>query len=182
MTPKPDCDSSPPSSSFSVTGFLTFSVVAATSLANIIANINNNNNNNNDNNNNENQNDNNQISNNAMMEGRKKKRSTAQKAKQFDICEQISIKESNNTSSGFLSAGINYMTKFLKICPERYICDAVMESTQQSSKINQKIGIFVTTISAFILSDFIPSLPHENAFGIIQNATEDHEYCLQIKC
>ena len=117
-----------------------------------------------------------------MMEGRKRKRSTTPESKPLDFCEQISMKENNNISSGFLSTGIKYMSKFIKLCPERYICDAVIESIQQSSEINQKIGIFLSTISAFILSDFIPSVSHEKAFGIIQNATEDHEYCLQIKC
>ena len=116
------------------------------------------------------------------MEGRKRKRSISHESKQLDSCERISMKEYDKTSSGLLSTGIKYMSKFLKVCPERYICDAVVESIQQSSEINQKIGIFLTTISAFILSDFIPSLPHEKVFGIIQNATEDHEYCLQIKC
>ena len=117
-----------------------------------------------------------------MMEGRKRKRSISHESKQLDSCERISMKEYNETLSGLLSTGIKYMSKFIKICPERYICEAVMESIQQPSEINQNIGLFLTTISAFILSDFIPSLPHEKAFGIIQNSTENHDYCLQIKC
>ena len=48
-------------STFSVTGFLTFAVVSATAVANVIANINNNNDNNN--NNQDNVNNNNQVSN-----------------------------------------------------------------------------------------------------------------------
>ncbi len=48
-------------STFSVTGFLTFSVVAATAVSNVIANIDNNNNNNNNNDNNDNLNNNNQV-------------------------------------------------------------------------------------------------------------------------
>ena len=50
---------------FSVTGFLTFMVVAATAVSNVIANIDNNNNNNNNNDNNDNVNNNNQISDSA---------------------------------------------------------------------------------------------------------------------
>ena len=50
-------------STFSVTGFLTFAVVSATAVANVIANINNNNDNNNNNNNQDNVNNNNQVSN-----------------------------------------------------------------------------------------------------------------------
>ena len=50
---------------FSVTGFLTFIVVAATAVSNVIANIDNNNNNNNNNDNNDNVNNNNQISDSA---------------------------------------------------------------------------------------------------------------------
>ena len=50
---------------FSVTGFLTFAVVSATAISNIIANIDNNNNNNNNNDNNDNVNNNNQISDSA---------------------------------------------------------------------------------------------------------------------
>lgn len=55
-------------STFSVTGFLTFAVVSATAVANVIANINNNNDNNNNNNNQDNVNNNNQISNSADAE------------------------------------------------------------------------------------------------------------------
>ena len=56
---------------FSVTGFLTFVVVTATAVSNVIANIDNNNNNNNNNDNNDNVNNNNQISdsNDAMNMG-----------------------------------------------------------------------------------------------------------------
>ena len=55
-------------STFSVTGFLTFTVVAASAVANVIANINNNNDNNNNNNNQDNVNNNNQMSNSADAE------------------------------------------------------------------------------------------------------------------
>lgn len=55
-------------STFSVTGFLTFAVVSATAVANVIANINNNNDLNNNNNNQDNVNNNNQMSNSADAE------------------------------------------------------------------------------------------------------------------
>ena len=61
VTPKPTCIEKQ-ESVFSVTGFLTFAVVSATAVSNVIANIDNNNNNNNNNDNNDNVNNNNQIS------------------------------------------------------------------------------------------------------------------------
>ena len=64
MTPKPTCIEKQ-ESVFSVTGFLTFAVVSATAVSNVIANIDNNNNNNNNNDNNDNVNNNNQISDSA---------------------------------------------------------------------------------------------------------------------
>ena len=64
VTPAPVCIEKQ-ESVFSVTGFLTFVVVAATAVSNVIANIDNNNNNNNNNDNNDNVNNNNQISDSA---------------------------------------------------------------------------------------------------------------------
>jgi len=64
VTPKPVCIQKQ-ESVFSVTGFLTFAVVSATAISNIISNIDNNNNNNNNNDNNDNVNNNNQISDSA---------------------------------------------------------------------------------------------------------------------
>ena len=61
VTPPPVCVEKK-ESVFSVTGFLTFTVVSATAISNIITNIDNNNNNNNNNDNNDNVNNNNQIS------------------------------------------------------------------------------------------------------------------------
>ena len=181
MTPKPECDSAPPTSTFSVTGFLTFSVVAATSLANIIANINNNNNNNNDNNNNENQNDNNQISNNAMGGG-KRKRSVARALNKFDSCNSIPSNELHDAPNGFLYKSIQYTSKLVNICPEQYICNAVAESNQHSDITSRKLGLFVITIASFISTDFYPNLTYEKSLNIIQNASTDKTYCHHIKC
>ena len=61
VTPPPTCIEKQ-ESVFSVTGFLTFVVVSATAVSNVISNIDNNNNNNNNNDNNDNVNNNNQIS------------------------------------------------------------------------------------------------------------------------
>ena len=61
VTPPPTCVERQ-ESVFSVTGFLTFVVVSATAVSNVISNIDNNNNNNNNNDNNDNVNNNNQIS------------------------------------------------------------------------------------------------------------------------
>ena len=181
MTPKPECDSAPPTSTFSVTGFLTFSVVAATSLANIIANINNNNNNNNDNNNNENQNDNNQISNNAIGGGRRK-RSVVKESENFKLCKRIPSNELHDAANGFLYKIIQYTSKLLNICPEQYICNAIAESNQQSDSTSQKLGLFVITIASFIATDFYPNMTYEKSLNIIQNASTDNKYCHDIKC
>lgn len=67
VTPAPVCVQEQ-ESVFSVTGFLTFVVVSATAVSNVIANIDNNNNNNNNNDNNDNVNNNNQISDSATAE------------------------------------------------------------------------------------------------------------------
>jgi len=64
VTPAPTCIEKQ-ESVFSVTGFLTFAVVSATAVSNVIASIDNNNNNNNNNDNNDNVNNNNQISDSA---------------------------------------------------------------------------------------------------------------------
>ena len=181
MTPKPECDSPPPTSTFSVTGFLTFSVVAATSLANIIANINNNNNNNNDNNNNENQNDNNQISNNAMGGGRQK-RSAVKEFDKFYSCNKIPSNELHDRPNGIQYKIIQYTSKLLNICPEKYICNAIVESNQQSVITSQKLGLFVITIASFISSDFYSDLTYEKSLDIIKKASTDNKYCHDIKC
>lgn len=66
VTPAPVCRETQ-QSVFSVTGFLTFAVVASTAVANVINNIDNNNNRNNNNDNNDNLNDNNQMSDSTMV-------------------------------------------------------------------------------------------------------------------
>ena len=89
VTPAPVCIERQ-ESVFSVTGFLTFMVVAATAVSNVIANIDNNNNNNNNNDNNDNVNNNNQISdsNDAMNMGNAGGRSFEE---QIDFSEHICI-------------------------------------------------------------------------------------------
>ncbi len=65
VKPKPKCTVEV-ESTFSVTGFLTFAVVAVTAVGNVLANINNNNDLNNNNNNQDNVNNNNQNVDSAM--------------------------------------------------------------------------------------------------------------------
>ena len=180
VTPKPKCDTSQPSSMFSVTGFLTFSVVAATSLANIMSNINNNNNNNNDNNNNENQNDNNQMSTN-QMEGKRRKRSRDGINDPLDFCESISSEDSKYSPSWYIGKSIGYISKRLGFCPQKYICNASLASNMLGGKMSKILGVFATTISAFILSDSIPNLQYETAVRIIQNITPNQN-CSNIYC
>jgi hypothetical protein len=180
VTPKPACDTSQPGSMFSVTGFLTFSVVAATSLANIMSNINNNNNKNNNNNNNDNQNDNNQMSTN-QMEGKRRKRSRDGLNDRLDLCESISSEDIKNYLPWYTGKILGYILKRPGFCPEKYICNAALESYLLDGKIRKAISMFATTISAFILSDIIPNFKHETAVRIIQNATQTLD-CSNIYC
>ena len=180
MTPKPVCEESPPSSMFSVTGFLTFSVVAATSLANIISNINNNNNNNNDNNNNENQNDNNQVLNNTMA-GERRKRFLATFSTGLDFCKKDFLEDIKNGSNWNSRKLIQFLSNVFRFCPEKYICNAALESNLIQNGVNKKISLFTTSLSALILSDIIPTLNHDVAIEIIQNATKTKD-CSNIKC
>ena len=180
ITPKPTCKSSASTSSmFSVTGFLTFSVVAATSLANIIASINNNNNNNNDNNNNENQNDNNQISNNTVAG--KRKRSTIEGVNDLEFCEISVFDEIPHTPHWYLNRTISYFSTLFQFCPEKYICNSALESLLLSSNLNRNIGLFTTTLSAFILADYIPNLKHKVVLDIIETVKKTLD-CSIITC
>ena len=181
MTPPPKCEKSEVSSMFSVTGFLTFSVVAATSLANIIANINNNNNNNNNNNDNDNQNDNNQMSNNTMAG--KRKRSTIELANNVNFCNELFYEENKHTPHWHLNKTIQYLSTLFDFCPQRYICESARESILLDGEVNRKIGLFTTTISGFILSDFLFNLKPEDAVEIIENVSKNTIVdCSTIKC
>ena len=109
VTPKPTCIEKQ-ESVFSVTGFLTFMVVSATAVSNVIANIDNNNNNNNNNDNNDNVNNNNQISDSAdaMNMGNARKFSYSLSSQLLTsislplyICESVrDIKRDNFTPRG----------------------------------------------------------------------------------
>ena len=180
VTPKPACEVSPPSSMFSVTGFLTFTVVAATSLANIITNINNNNNNNNDNNNNENQNDNNQVSDNTMAE-RRRKRGANLFSNRLDFCENIP--EEKDTLFMYIGKAILRLTSsHFDFCPEKYVCNAALESNLLTNTLQRRVALVTTTVSAFILSDMIPNFNHTVATEIIQNVTMSTLDCSSIHC
>ena len=180
VTPKPACEVSPPSSMFSVTGFLTFTVVAATSLANIITNINNNNNNNNDNNNNENQNDNNQVSDNTMAE-RRRKRGANLFSNRLDFCENIP--EEKDTLFMYIGKAIlRLISSHFDFCPEKYVCNAALESNLLTNTLQRRVALVTTTVSAFILSDMIPNFNHTVATEIIQNVTMSTLDCSSIHC
>ena len=180
VTPKPACEAAPPSSMFSVTGFLTFTVVAATSLANIITNINNNNNNNNDNNNNDNQNDNNQVSDNTMA-GRRRKRGANLFSNRLDLCR--TIPEEKDTSFMYIgNAILRLISANFDFCPEKYVCNAALESNLLTNTIQKRVALVTTTFSAFILSDMIPNFNHTVATEIIQNVTMSSLDCSSIHC
>ena len=86
-------------STFSVTGFLTFAVVSATAVANVIANINNNNDNNNNNNNQDNVNNNNQVSNSDDAENQGNARAFPHEKTNANVIANINNTNHNNNDN-----------------------------------------------------------------------------------
>ena len=68
-----------------------------------------------------------------------------------------------------------------KVTSEKYICNSALESILLNSEINRKLGLAITTISAFILSDIIPTLQHKVVLELIDNVTKTLD-CSTIKC
>lgn len=91
-------------STFSVTGFLTFAVVSATAVANVIANINNNNDLNNNNNNQDNVNNNNQMSNSADAENMGNARHLFQYMVEEELLEEGPLPKLMTAIAGFMMA------------------------------------------------------------------------------
>ena len=108
MTPAPVCIERQ-ESVFSVTGFLTFIVVAATAVSNVIANIDNNNNNNNNNDNNDNINNNNQIS---------------------DSADAMNMGNARGRSFTNLYTNISQVSSY--ICLPYYICQSVRDIKEEN--------------------------------------------------
>ena len=117
VTPKPTCIEKQ-ESVFSVTGFLTFAVVSATAVSNVIANIDNNNNNNNNNDNNDNVNNNNQISDSSMATNMGNARLLSQL--------RFSNRSSASTTSSLFSS---FSSSF---CLPLLLCEALQQSRRQN--------------------------------------------------
>jgi len=133
VTPPPVCIKKQ-ESVFSVTGFLTFTVVSATAISNIISNIDNNNNNNNNNDNNDNVNNNNQISDSSTAEN-------MGNAKNLRLARSL---RSRNILSSFSS---NFCLPFL-------ICQAVSDSNQEEFSDSGKVASMASILgAAFSLGD-----------------------------
>jgi len=150
VTPAPVCIERQ-ESVFSVTGFLTFMVVTATAVSNIIANMDNNNNNNNNNDNNDNVNNQNQISdsNNAENMGN---------ARMF------------TNSSSFLSSAI---------CLPFFICQSVQDIKDSNFDPKARETAFISSLSASLsLSDHTCSDPLEiiNIFRKSENIANCEEF------
>lgn len=127
ITPKPVCIQKQ-ESVFSVTGFLTFAVVSATAVSNIIANIDNNNNNNNNNDNNDNVNNNNQISDSADA-------TNMGNAKNLRIARSLQSETflSNHTSS---------------LCLPFLICQTVSDQRQEQLSQSGQVAAMVSILGA----------------------------------
>ena len=117
VTPKPTCIEKQ-ESVFSVTGFLTFAVVSATAVSNVIANIDNNNNNNNNNDNNDNVNNNNQISDSSM-------------ATNMGNARLLSQLRFSNTSSASTTSSL-FSSFSSSLCLPLLLCEALQQSRRQN--------------------------------------------------
>ena len=146
-------------STFSVTGFLTFAVVSATAVANVIANINNNNDNNNNNNNQDNVNNNNQVSNSADAENQGNARSMMFE-NQKNTRSMMSDIQGNVRS--MMSENNNHLNFFCQIVEG------------EASKGN--LENLMTSILGFTLADFLPNFKHEQVVDIMEN---QHNYCVK---
>ena len=105
-----------------MTGFLTFAVVSATAISNVISNIDNNNNNNNNNDNNDNVNNNNQISDSADA-------TNMGNAKNLRLARSPSCFEQNWISSC--------------VCLPHLICEAVLEQKYQGLSDSGRVASMV---------------------------------------
>ena len=114
-------------STFSVTGFLTFAVVSATAVANVIANINNNNDNNNNNNNQDNVNNNNQVSNSADAENQGNARSMSENNLNF-FCQIVDGEASKGNLENLMTSILGFtLADFLPHFKHEHVVE-VMEN------------------------------------------------------
>jgi len=140
VTPKPTCIEKQ-ESVFSVTGFLTFAVVSATAVSNVIANIDNNNNNNNNNDNNDNVNNNNQISDSAD-------------ATNMGNARLLSCNTKNSFTSLFSSISPS-------VCLPLLLCEVLQQAQSQNlssaSKKTTEISVLAAALSLADVSCISPT-------------------------
>ena len=162
VTPQPKCIEKQ-ESVFSVTGFLTFAVVSATAVSNVIANIDNNNNNNNNNDNNDNVNNNNQISDSADATNMGNARLLSQ------------LGSSSNNTSSLTSSFLSSVSSLLppsspllssissSLCLPLLLCEALHQSRRQNlTPAGQKTAQVTSTVlqSAHIFAPFTLLQPY----------------------
>ena len=182
VTPKPTCIEKQ-ESVFSVTGFLTFAVVSATAVSNVIANIDNNNNNNNNNDNNDNVNNNNQISDSAD-------------ATNMGNARFLSRLGSSNSTSSLTSSLLSSVSSLLlppsspllssissSLCLPLLLCEALQQSRRQNlTPAGQKTAQVTSTVlqSAHIFAPSTLSLRSYLRRLRFQPAPQSNHSCDQI--
>ena len=149
-------------STFSVTGFLTFAVVSATAVANVIANINNNNDNNNNNNNQDNVNNNNQNSDIADD-------TNIGNARNLQNINNNNQDIVNNINQNFDSADAKNMGNARNLQNNNLFCSV----TKNEAPLGE-LEELVTSIFGYYLADQLPNFKHDNVPQIIRNF---NHYC-----
>jgi len=170
-------------STFSVTGFLTFAVVSATAVANVIANINNNNDNNNNNNNQDNVNNNNQVSNSDDAENQGNARAFPHEKTNANVIANINNNNDNNNNNN----NQNYINDNNQVSNsetaknrsnaraihheknnKQFFCQIVVAEASKGD-----LESLMTSILGFTLADFLPNFKHEYVADILENQ-ENH--------
>ena len=161
VTPQPKCIEKQ-ESVFSVTGFLTFAVVSATAVSNVIANIDNNNNNNNNNDNNDNVNNNNQISDSADATNMGNARLLSQLGSSSNNTSSLTSSFLSSVSS-LLPPSSPLLSSISSLCLPLLLCEALHQSRRQNlTPAGQKTAQVTSTVlqSAHIFAPFTLLQPY----------------------
>jgi len=187
-------------STFSVTGFLTFAVVSATAVANVIANINNNNDNNNNNNNQDNVNNNNQVSNSDDAENQGNARAFPHEKTNANAIANIYNNNDNNyknqdniynntsnvnnnnnqdnlnnnkqvSNSGDAENEGHVRATIYEEINKQFFCQIVGAEASKGD-----LESLMTSILGFTLADFLPNFKHEHVAEILEN---QDNYCMK---
>ena len=125
------------------------------------------------------QNDNNQVSDNRAE--RRRKRGANLFSNRLEFCENIP--EEKDTLLIYIgNAILRFISSNFDFCPEKYVCNAALESNLLTNTLQKRVALVTTTVSAFILSDMIPNFNHTVATEIIQNVTMSTLDCSSIHC